>query len=200
MGLAIIAAIILAFAFGREWILVKASGWQRLSQKYRCTVPFKGNCHACWWVQFTTMGRKRRMVVNVGRLIRWPFRIEFPRYWIGAASEGLYLKRNVWNFLHPALLIPWPSIQSASEVTYADLLRNSSPASALVSRPMELHPFIAAAQGIGGPLLELKISAPDVSIVAQLVAFELALPFLQSKLTTQRQVERSSVSNVLRLG
>jgi hypothetical protein len=51
---------------------------------------------------------------------------------------------------------------------------------------------------ISGPLLELRISDPDVSLVAQLVAFELALPFLQTKVTTQRQVERSSVSNALR--
>jgi hypothetical protein len=40
MALAIVAAVILAFAFGREWILVKATGWQRLSRKYRCAVPF----------------------------------------------------------------------------------------------------------------------------------------------------------------
>jgi hypothetical protein len=200
MALAIVAAIILAFAFGREWILVKASGWQRLSQKYRCAVPFKGNCHTCWWVQFTTLGRKRRMVVNVGRLTRWPFRIEFPPYWIGAASEGLYLKRNIWNFLHPALLIPWARIQSANEVTYKDLVRNGIFASDVARRPMELLPFMAAAQGFSGPLLELKISDPDVSIAAQLAAFELALPFLQTKLTTQRQVERSSISNVLRFG
>jgi len=198
MSLAIVAAIILAFAFGREWILVKASRWQRLSQKYRCRVPFEGNCHACWWVQFTTPGRKRGMVVNVGRLTRWPFRIEFPPYWIGAAPEGLYLKRNAWNLLHPALMIPWASIQSANQVTFEDLVRNGILASEVARRPMELLPFMAAAQGVSGPLLELKISDPDVSIVAQLVAFELALPFLQTKLTTERQMQRSPISNALR--
>jgi len=198
MGLAILAAIFLDAALGREFMLVKLSGWQRLSQKYRCGVPFKGNCHACRWVQFTTLGRKRRMVVNVGRLTRWPFRIEFPPCWIGAASEGLYLKRNVWNLLHPVLLIPWASIQSANEVTYKDLARNGILASDVARRPMELLPFMAAAQGVSGPLLELKISDPNVSTVAQLVAFEPALPFLQTKLTTERQVERSPVSNALR--
>jgi hypothetical protein len=178
MALAIVVAIILAFALGREWMLVKLSGWQRLSQKYRCRMPFNGNCRACWWVQFTVPGRKRRMVVNVGHLTRWPIRLEFPPYWIGAASEGLYLKRNVWNLLHPALLIPWASIQSANEVTYKDLVRNGILTSEVARRPLELLPFMAAAQGVSGPLLELKISDPNVSMVAQLVAFERALPFL----------------------
>jgi hypothetical protein len=33
------AAIVLTFAFGREWILVKQTGSDRLSQKYRCREP-----------------------------------------------------------------------------------------------------------------------------------------------------------------
>lgn len=189
MSVAIVVAIILAFAFGRDWIVAKTSGWHRLSRKYRCRTPFKGRYRACWWAQFTTPGSKRKIVVNVGRLTWWPLRPEFPPYWVGADSGGLYLKRNAWNLLHPALLIQWTNIQSANEVTYKDLVRNSVSAVDLARGPRELHPFMAAAQGISGPLLELKISEPDISIVAQLVAFDQALPFLQSKMKPTKSQE-----------
>jgi hypothetical protein len=197
MTVAIVAAILLAIPLLREWLLVKSSGWQRLSQKYRCRVRFKARCHACWWVQFTLPGSRRQTVVNVGHLTRWPFRIEFPPYWVGASDEGLYLKRNVWNLLHPALLIPWASIQNASEVSYQELVRNTL-VSEVARRPLELLPFTAAAQGISGPLLELKISDPNVSMVAQLAAFEQALPFLQTKPPNHRQAEPRPISNSLR--
>ena len=184
MSLVIVAAILLAFAFGREWILAKHSGWTRLSQKYRCRVPLKGKWRACWWAQFTVPRAKRTIVVNVGHMTRWPFRLDIPSYWIGASSEGLYLKRNIWNLLHPRLLIPWHNIHTASEITYKELLRNVSPAGFLVSLPVALHPFVAAAQGVGGPLLELTLGEPDfpLAIVAQLSAFREALPFLGAKL------------------
>jgi hypothetical protein len=176
------AAIVVIFAFGREWILVKQTGWNRLSQKYACRTPFRGKYRACWWAQFTDVGPRFKKVVNVGRMSRWPIRLEFPPYWLGAGSEGLYLKRNVWNLLHSELLIPWDKIQSANEVTYKDLVRNSSPAAAMVRQPMALHPFIAAAQGISGQLLELRLSDPSLSIVAQLAVFEEARRFLGGKL------------------
>jgi len=175
-------AIVLIFAFGREWILVKQTGWDRLSQKYPCRAPFAGKYRRCWFAQFTVVGPTRKTVVNVGRMSRWPIRLEFPPYWIGAGSEGLYLKRNVWNLLHSPLLIPWSRIQSANEVTSKDLVRNSSPAAALVRQPMALSPLIAAAQGLTGQLLELKLSDPSLSIVTQLVAFEEARRFLGGKL------------------
>jgi len=81
MALAILVAIFLTVALGREFMLVKLSGWQRLSRKYRCRAPFPGKCRACWWAQFIKPGPKREIVVNVGRLTRWPFRLEFPPYW-----------------------------------------------------------------------------------------------------------------------
>ena len=172
MALIVVAAILLVFSFAREWLFVKQTGWDRLSQRYRCAVPFTGRYKGCWWAQFTVARRNFNTVTNVGRMTRWPIRFEVPPYWIVAASEGLYLKRNVWNVLHPALLIPWKEIQSANEVTYKDLAR-SSPTAALA---------IAAAQGASTKLLELKLSDPNLSIVAQLVAFEEARRFLGGKL------------------
>jgi hypothetical protein len=47
---------------------------------------------------------------------------------------------------------------------------------------MALHPFIAAAQGVSGQLVELRLSDPSLSIVAQLAAFEEARRFLGGKL------------------
>src|SRR5215472_1163032 len=156
MALAILVAIFLTVALGREFMLVKLSGWQRLSRKYRCRAPFPGKCRACWWAQFIKPGPKREIVVSVGRLTRWPFRLEFPPYWIGADSGGLYVKRNVWNLLHPALLIPWESIENAVELTYKDLVRKTATASDVARRPKELLPAMAAAQGIDEPLLGAK--------------------------------------------
>ena len=176
MSLAVVAAIVLAFVFGREWILIKQTGWDRWSQKYRCQIPFTGKYRACWWAQFTVMRGKWNTVVMVGRMTRWPIRLEFPPFWVGAAWEGLYLKRNVWNLLHPVLLIPWDEIQSANEVTYKDLVR-SSPSAALE---------IAAAQGPSSKLLELKLKDPNLSLVAQLVVFEEARCFLGDKLRLLR--------------
>ena len=85
----ICVAIVLIFAFGREWILVKQTGWDRLSEKYPCRAPFAGKYRACWWAQFTVVGPTRKTVVNVGRMSRWEIRLEFPPYWIGADSQGL---------------------------------------------------------------------------------------------------------------
>jgi hypothetical protein len=82
-------------------------------------------------------------------------------------------------------------------MTYEEIVRNAV-VSEVGRRPLELLPFTAAAQGVSGPLLELKLSDPDVSIVTQRVAFEPALPFLQTKPATPRQVEQSPVSNSLR--
>jgi hypothetical protein len=178
----VVVAIVLIFAFGREYILVKQTGWDRLSEKYPCRAPFAGKYRACWWAQFTVVGPKAKTVVNVGRMSRWKIRLEFPPYWIGADSQGLYLKRNPWNLRHSALLIPWSKIQSANEVTVTDIARNSSPAAALVRQPMALHPFIAATQGVSGQLVELRLTDPSLSIVAQLAAFEEARRFLGGKL------------------
>ena len=178
----VMVAIVVIFAFGREYILVKQTGWDRLSEKYPCRAPFAGKYRACWWAQFTVMGPKAKTVVNVGRMSRWEIRLEFPPYWIGADSQGLYLKRNPWNLRHSPLLIPWGKIQSANEVTVKDIVRNSSPAAALVRQPMALHPFVAAAQGVSGQLVELRLTDPSLSIVAQLAAFEEARRFLGGKL------------------
>ena len=178
----VFAVIILAFAFGREWIVLKQTGWGRLSRKYRCRTPFAGKFKPCWWAQFTVPGPRFQIVTNLGHLTRWPFRLEFPPFWVGAGPAGLYLKKNVWNFLHPALLIPWDRIQSVNEVTYKALIGSRFPGSALAGQPMTLHPHIAAAQGLTGPLLELKLSDSSLSIVAQLAAFEEARRFLGSKL------------------
>jgi hypothetical protein len=178
----IIAAIVVIFAFGREAILLKQTGWDRLSQKYPCRAAFAGKYKGCWWAQFTVVGPKSKTVVNVGRMSRWPIRLEFPPYWIGADPQGLYVKRNAWNLRHSPLLIPWNKIQTANEITYQDLVRNSSPGAALVRQPMTLHPFMAVAKGIGGQLLELKLSDPSLSIVAQLAVFEEARRFLSGKL------------------
>ncbi len=175
MSLIVVCAILLVFGLGREWILVKQTGWDRLSQKHRCRAPFTGKYRACWWAQFTVARSKFNTVVNMGRMTRWPIRLEFPPFWIGAASEGLYLKRNVWNLLHPALLIPWGNIQSANEVTYKDLVPGSSATAALA---------IAAAQGAGCKLLELKLTDPKLSIVAPLLVFEDARRFLAPNQTS----------------
>jgi hypothetical protein len=186
MAFVILVAIVVAIAAMREWILVRSTGWHRLSQKYRCRLPLPGQFRPCWWAQFTNVGGWRPIVVNVGHLTRWPIRLEFPPIWIAASSEGLYLKRNLWNLLHPALLIPWSSIRNAKEATFRDLLCRTTPAGALVRQPKALQPLLAAAQWNSGPLLELQISEPNVSIVAQLPAFEPAIPFLQSKLALSK--------------
>jgi len=178
----VMVAIVVIFAFGQEYILVKQTGWDRLSEKYPCRAPFAGKYRACWWAQFTVMGPKAKTVVNVGRMSRWEIRLEFPPYWIGADSQGLYLKRNPWNLRHSALLIPWGKIQSANEVTVMDIARNSSPAAALLRQPVALQPFIAAAQGVSGQLVELRLTDPSLAIVAQLAAFEEARRFLGGKL------------------
>jgi len=103
-------------------------------------------------------------------MTRVPVRLEFPPYWIGAASDGLYLKRNVWNLLHPTLLIPWNEVQSANEVTFEDLMRSSPKASVA----------IAAAQGLSSKFVEVNLTHPKLSIVAQLVVFD-ARRFLGDK-------------------
>jgi len=173
MSVMVVAGIVLALAYGREWLLAKQTGWDRMAQKYRSSAPFTGKYRACWWAQFTVMRGTWRTVANLGRMTRVPIRFEFPPIWIGTAPEGLYLKRNIWNLLHPALLIPWGEIQSATEITYKDLVRSSSPRAALE---------IAVAQGPGSKLLELKLPDPQIAVVAQLGTFEEARRFLGGKL------------------
>jgi hypothetical protein len=173
MSVILVIAIVCALALGREWFLTKQTGWDRLAQKYRSSAPFAGKYRACWWAQFALMRGTWRTVANVGRMTRVPIRFEFPPIWIGASAEGLYLKRNIWNVLHPALRIPWNEIHGASEVTYEDLIRSTSPSSALA---------IAVGQGLSCKLLELKLSDPALAIVAQVGAFEEARPFLSGKL------------------
>jgi hypothetical protein len=172
MSVVLVAVIVLALALGREWLLAKQTGWDRLAQKYRSSAAFAGKYRACWWAQFTVMRGTWRTVANVGRMTRVPIRFEFPPIWIGASADGLYLKRNIWNVLHPALCIPWNEIQDASEVTYKDLIRSTSPSSALA---------IAVGQGPSSKLLELKLSDPELAIVAQVGAFEEARRFLSGK-------------------
>ena len=166
-------AIILIFALCREWILLKQTGWDRLAERYACRVRSAGKYRACWWAQFIVERSKFRTVANMGRMTRWPIRLEFPPYWVCADSRGLYIKRNIWNVLHSPLLIPWEKIQRAKEVSFTDLVRMGSATSAVAT----------ATQAISGPLLELKLSEPNVSMVVQLAALEEARRFLGSKLT-----------------
>jgi len=106
MSVIIVLAIILAFPLTREWLVVKQTTWARLSQKYRCRVRFTGKYRRCWWAVFTIPGSKYETVASVGHASRWLIRLKFPPYWIAASSQGLHLKRNVWNVLHSELLIP----------------------------------------------------------------------------------------------
>lgn len=186
MSMLIILVIVVAIALLREWIAVSTSGWGKLSRNFRSGAPFHGKCRPCWWAQFTNATGKRGMVVNIGRVSRWAIRVEFPPIWIGASTQGLYLKRNIWNLLHPALQIPWGRISSAKEANLKDLLRNTTPAAAMMSSPRQLHPVLAAAQGLSGPMVEVQILDPRISIIAQRTAFEEALPFLQSKMATAK--------------
>jgi hypothetical protein len=181
MAFAIMLAIVIAFSIGRELILSKQSGWERLSKKYPCKAPFQGRYKGCYWAQFTTVAEKHKTVATIGRMKVLPIRLAFPPFWIGAASEGLYLKRNVWNFLHPPLRIPWDKIQGADEITYAQLAQNSSPVLAMM-KPRATNPLLAVASMVGGPLLELKLSEPSISIAAQLGVFDEARRFLSTKL------------------
>jgi hypothetical protein len=154
-----LSAIVLIFAFCREWILVKQAGWDRLAKRYASRAPSAGKYRACWWAQFIVARSRFRTVSNVGRMTRWPIRLEFPPYWVCADFRGLYLKTNLWNFLHSPLLIPWDKIQSANEVSYVDLIRIGSAASVLA----------AASQAISGRLLKLKLSDPSLSAHSPMV-------------------------------
>lgn len=177
----IFSAIVLAIAFGREWILFKKTGWARLSEKYPCRRPFTGKYKACWWIKFTVPGPRFHTVASVGHLNRWPISSGVPPYWIGAGPEGLYLKRNTWNFLHPPLLIPWSRIQSVNEITHEDLVRGRGIGPTLVRQPA-LRPLLAVAFGMSGQFAELKLSDPNQSLTAQLAAFEDVRRFLGGKL------------------
>src|SRR5580693_2407690 len=67
MAFAIMLAIVIAFSIGRELILSKQSGWERLSKKYPCKAPFQGRYKGCYWAQFTTVAEKHKTVVTI-----WP--------------------------------------------------------------------------------------------------------------------------------
>ena len=58
----------------------------------------------------------------------------------------------------------------------------STATSVTLSLGLVMNPFIAAAQGVSGQLVELRLTDPSLSIVAQLAAFEEARRFLGGKL------------------
>src|SRR5262249_7674996 len=99
-----------------EFLMARNSKWDVLSQKY----PNRGNgpsdWHGCRFLQveYQEGSRLRRATYSHGtsRYSTNLWAHMFPKAYVSADRAGLYLKRQAWNFKHPALLIPWTRVNS----------------------------------------------------------------------------------------
>ena len=118
----------------------------------------------------TIRGERFRKIVTFGRLKPLTIRMEIPPIFIGVSSQGLYLRRNIWNFLHQPILIPWDKVALAKEMTQSDL--NMLTRFGVPSTPTANDPWRKGALGtvsslLGGDLLEIQLSDPPMSLITQ---------------------------------
>jgi len=99
-----------------EYLMSKNSKWDVLSQKYRLPGAPPSAWRACRFVQIESQEgntlKRTSYSYGISRVSTNIWAQLFPKAFVAASPAGLYLKRQPWNFLHPAILIPWTRVSS----------------------------------------------------------------------------------------
>ncbi len=160
--------LMVAFALFNEYIFSTMSGWKILAAKYPGSAYY-GDTKVCWYMKAIREGGLRK-IVTFGQLKPLTLRMEIPPIYIGVSSQGLYLKRNIWNFLHQPILIPWDKVAMAKEITHADmnsLTRFGTSATPTANDPWKKGALGTVSNLLGGNLLEIQLSDPPMSLITQ---------------------------------
>lgn len=92
----------IAMWFVTMFALSEICGWSTLAREYRAKHKFAGPLRGWRWGQVNWCSYKGCL-------------------WIGASSQGVYVKTGPWIFFrafHPPLLIPWSAVQSIEDCKY----------------------------------------------------------------------------------
>lgn len=141
---------------GIEFFMALQSGWRSLASRYPCN-DFMTSLDSCWWLSMVRPGRSWSTNVQYGKgKVSFLPKLGIPPFRIGASSQGLILKRNLWNIAHPPMMIPWNQIVSAREVNWVDVG---------MCRGRAL-----AAGALIGKVCEITVADPSIAIYIQMEA------------------------------
>lgn len=174
MGFAIfVIPVAAAGIFGAsEYLTCKSSKWDVLSQKYRLTGAQPSAWRGCRFLQleFQAGNTLKRTSYSHG-IARFSTNIWahlFPKAFVASSHAGLYIKRQPWNFLHPAILIPWTRVSSVKTNSGTEHVTE------LVGRQTGLpgqqfrNNIPAAVAGLAnafaGDVVEIRLADPNIRI------------------------------------
>ena len=121
MGFLFIIAAAIAIFFAGEYMMARMSKWDVLAQKYRNSGTPQNGWKGCRFIQMERQegNTLKRVSFSWGaaRFSTNPWVYLFPKAYVSASRNGLYLKRQPWNFLHPQILIPWNRVSGVKTNT-----------------------------------------------------------------------------------
>lgn len=120
-GFLFIVVVAVAIFVASEFLTARASKWDILVQKYRTSGTPQSGWRGCRFMQMERQeGSTVKRTSYTWGATRFSTNIWvhlFPKAFVGASKNSLYLKRQPWNFLHTAILVPWSRVSSVRTTT-----------------------------------------------------------------------------------
>lgn len=120
-GFLFIVVIAAAIFVASEFLMARSGKWDELVQKYRTSGTPQNEWRGCRFLQIERQEgntlKRTSYTWGAARLSTNIWVHLFPKAFVSASKAGLYLKRQPWNFLHTAILIPWSRVNSVKTTT-----------------------------------------------------------------------------------
>jgi hypothetical protein len=163
--LVIIVLGIIGLIVAKEFFMASTSSWRKLASRYPSSDTMT-ECDACWALQTMRRGSRLKTTVQYGQgKFKWLPNIGIPPFWVGASSQGLILKRNIWNIAHRPIMIPWNQIQ-AREISLTDVATSMYPGKGI----SPLSGISKMADTVLGTQCEISVADPELLIYIQMDA------------------------------
>lgn len=126
MGFGFLLVLVLAVAIfvAAEFLMARSSKWDVLVQKCRTSGTPQSGWRGCRFLQLERQeGNTLKRTSYTWGAARYSTNIWvhlFPKAFVSASRNGLYFKRQPWNFLHTPILIPWNRVSSVRTATGPD--------------------------------------------------------------------------------
>lgn len=156
-----------------EFLLSRSSKWDVLAQKFRLTGTPPNGWRGCQFLQMEILEGNRLKKTSYrqgfGRSgTDFLMAKAFPKVSVSAGPAGLYLKRQPWNFMHPAIKIPWRCVTSVQSSGATEFVTDS------VGREMQFPgqqfrkniPGVVASEmdKLVGDVVEVRLADPSMRI------------------------------------
>ena len=174
MGFAIIAipAAAAGIFAASEYLMSKSSKWGVLSEKYRLTGAPPSAWRPCRFLQVEYQEgntlKRTSYTYGISRFSTNIWAHLFPKAFVGVSHAGLYIKRQPWNFLHPAILIPWTRVSAVKTNSGTEHVTGLAGRQTGLPGQQFRNNMPAAVAGVvnalAGDVLEIRLADPNIRV------------------------------------